>query len=230
MKNLTIITPTTGKESLFNLIDSIKQCDFEGELHHYILWDSFKTGKFLDGLKPSDLDNCVLNGHFQYTIKSIDFNECIVNKGAPGSALRAIGLMAAITDYVTFADDDITWEPDHLNNLFSTVKDTKWGFVRRNIWKQVVDGYELIGVDNFESVGQKSKVEYKMIDNNCMIFERRLGTSAAVLYRETKEYNDDRLMYNFLKKYGGEHGESEIASVNQICPNRLVEFFEKNCD
>ena len=230
MKSLTIITPTTGKESLFNLINSIKDCEFEGEVIHYILWDNFKTGKFLNGLKPSDLDECLLNGHFQYTIKSIDFNERIVQEGAPGSSLRAIGLMAATTDYVTFADDDVTWEPDHLINLLSTVKDKKWGIVRRTVWKETEQGYEYLGVDNFESVGEKAKTPYKMVDNNCMIFERRFGTSAAVLYRETKAYNDDRLMYEFLKEYAGEYGESTVPTINQICPSKLVDFFEKNCD
>jgi len=230
MTDLTIITPTTGKDLLFNLIASIKQAEFEGEIIHYLLWDNLKQGKFLQGLKPTDLDECYLNGHFQYTVKSIDFNERVIQNGAPGSALRSVGLMAANSKYVTFADDDVTWEPTHLENLFSTVKNNKWGIVRRNIWKETDKGFEYLGVDNFESVGEKAKTPYKMVDNNCMIFERRYGTSAAVLYRETKEYNDDRLMYNFLKKHAGSYGESEIATVNQICPPKLRGFFEKNCD
>ena len=69
-----------------------------------------------------------------------------------------------------------------------------------------------------------------MVDNNCMVFNRRLGSSAAVLYRETTEYNDDRLMYNFLKKYGGDPYLSDEATVNQICPEKLEEFFTLNCD
>jgi hypothetical protein len=32
-----------------------------------------------------------------------------------------------------------------------------------------------------------------------MVFRRELGTAAAVLFRETRGYNDDRLMYRFLK-------------------------------
>lgn len=229
MKSLTIITPTTGKDSLFNLINSIKKTDFNGEIIHYLLWDNLKQGKFNQGLKPSDLDECFLQGHLQYTVKSIDFNERIVQEGAPGSSLRAVGLMAANSTHVTFADDDVTWEPQHVLNLFSTVENTKWGIVRRNIWKETEEGYEYLGVDNFESVGEKAKTPYKMADNNCMIFERRYGTSAAVLYRETKEYNDDRLMYDFLKKHAGPYGESTVATINQICPQKLNKFFEENC-
>jgi hypothetical protein len=68
-----------------------------------------------------------------------------------------------------------------------------------------------------------------MVDNNCMIFKRRFGTSAAVLYRETREYNDDRLMYAFLKKHAGEAGKTNAATINQVCPESLVDFFRNGC-
>jgi hypothetical protein len=68
-----------------------------------------------------------------------------------------------------------------------------------------------------------------MVDNNGMIFHRRLGSSGAVLYRETSEYNDDRLFYAFLKQHGGQPGKSEMATVNQICPSRLEQMFRENC-
>ena len=68
-----------------------------------------------------------------------------------------------------------------------------------------------------------------MVDNNCMIFKRKYGVSAACLYRNTEDYNDDRLMYNFLKQYAGVPAINIKASVNQVCPERLVEFFRTNC-
>jgi hypothetical protein len=68
-----------------------------------------------------------------------------------------------------------------------------------------------------------------MCDNNCMIFQRELGTAAAVLYRETTNYDDDRLMYGFLKQRAGTRGLTGMPTVNQTCPARLVEFFRSNC-
>jgi hypothetical protein len=69
-----------------------------------------------------------------------------------------------------------------------------------------------------------------MVDNNCLIFKRRLGSSGAVLYRENNgEYNDDRKMYAFLKQYGGIPGKTNKATVNQICPTRLIPMFKENC-
>ena len=45
----------------------------------------------------------------------------------------------------------------------------------------------------------------------------------------TKEYNDDRMMYAFLKQYAGQPGKTGTATVNQICPVRLEQFFRMNC-
>jgi len=68
-----------------------------------------------------------------------------------------------------------------------------------------------------------------MVDNNTMIFTRRFGTSGAVVYRETKDYNDDRLMYAFLKEHAGEPGKIKEATVNQICPKKLEAMFREYC-
>jgi hypothetical protein len=62
-----------------------------------------------------------------------------------------------------------------------------------------------------------------------MIFRRELGTHAAVLYRETREYNDDRLMYQFLKHNAGPRGRTGKPTVNQTCPAKLISFFTQNC-
>jgi hypothetical protein len=69
-----------------------------------------------------------------------------------------------------------------------------------------------------------------MADNNTMIFSRRFGSSGAVIYRETTDYNDDRMMYAFLKKHAGEPGRLEEATVNQICPEKLEKMFRRYCD
>ncbi len=88
-----------------------------------------------------------------------------------------------------------------------------------------------MGVDRFESVGDNPsrRVPYEMCDNSCMIFRREFGVHAAILYRETKEYNDDRLMYQFLKQPAGLRGQTGKATIHQTCPVKLVGFFKKNC-
>jgi hypothetical protein len=49
------------------------------------------------------------------------------------------------------------------------------------------------------------------------------------MYRETVLYNDDRLMYEFLKKHAGPRGRTDRATIHQICPDRLIDMFRTNC-
>lgn len=222
---VTIITPTTGKSSLYKLIKSIDEQEIP--YVHLLLWDDKREGDFLypdhnsmQIRQPKDLDS---DSRF-----SIIISGNMVQGAASGSALRSIGLMIANAPYVTFADDDVWYEKEHLKNMLALVNGRGWAYCRRKVWK---NGSECFGIDNFESVGNSSdrKVDYEMVDNNCMIFNRRFGSSAAVLYRETQTYDDDRLMYAFLKKYAGEPAITKMATVNQICPKRLEEMFRQNC-
>ena len=102
---------------------------------------------------------------------------------------------------------------------------------KRKVWRKTENGIQYIGVDEFESVGDSvnRKVPYEMVDNNCMIFSRRFGTSGSVLYRETQNYNDDRQFYAFLKQHAGESGKTNMATVNQVCPRRLEKMFMELC-
>jgi len=227
---ITIITPTTGRSSLYRLFDSLESQSIDWV--HILLWDSKREGDFLfpnlETYKvshPSDLA-CLTQRGIRYCI---DIPGYMVKGKAAGSALRAVGLMAANTPYVTFADDDVWYENNHLETLMNVVDGKNWGYCRRNIW---ANKDECLGVDNFESVGDSAdrKVPYEMVDNNSMIFSRRFGSSASVLYRETEDYNDDRLMYDFLKKHAGDPGKTKKATVNQICPSRLEKMFRSNCD
>ncbi len=219
---VTVITPTTGKPSLKNLIDSIQAQKIP--CIHITLWDD-KRHLGQDYIDPTSLYLNCLRNHMPICV-----NASTVKGNAFGSALRAIGLMAAQTEYVTFADDDVVWQENHLEKMLDSIKENNWVITKRRIWTKIgEEGYECLGVDDFESVGEEAKTPYKMVDNNCMLFKRRYGTSAAVLYRETEQYNDDRLFYSFMMKYAGPYSKTGEATINQICPDRLSDFFRKNC-
>ena len=228
---ITVITPTTGKDSLKKLINSLDNQSVP--FVHILLWDDKREGAYL----YPDPKTFVVADPFKVEISregavrySIVVPGNFVKGSASGSALRAIGLMAANTEYVTFADDDVWYDLNHLENMLSVIQSEKkeWVYCRRKIW--TAKG-EYLGEDHFESVGSGSsrKVPYEMVDNNTMMFSRRFGTSGACLYRETTEYNDDRLMYTFLKEYAGEPAKSEAVTVNQVCPARLEQMFRQNC-
>lgn len=216
---LTVITPTVGRKGLKKLIDSINnQEGGRDEIYHIILWDDTIKGELTD---PS-----IFNSDNTFSIQIPG------SLGNPyGSHLRAVGLMMAETPWVTLADDDVWWEADHYNHIkeFMDNPEVAWGGVRRNIWNPFTGNR--IGVDNFESVGDSKdrRVPYEMLDGNTMFFKREYGSYAAPLYRETWDYNDDRQMYAYLKDSGDGYVLSPKATVNQVCPEKLVGMFESNC-
>lgn len=223
----TIITPTKGEKKLFDLIETITRQNVS--VKHILLWDDERSEDFSDNNNIYALDKKEYVGLCQYEIQNIVLKGNRTIGNATGSQLRSIGLMAADTEFILFADDDVMWENNHLESMLSTISDKNWVFCKRKIWAKVGLGFEYLGVDDFESVGEEAKVPYKMVDNNCMMFKRKYGVSASPLYRETQEYNDDRIFYDFMKKYAGEPSRTLQPTINQVCPDRLVEFFRAGC-
>ena len=230
---LTIITPTTGKDSLLHAIESIKNQTSSMPIMHLMLWDNKREDGFLYPSKEDNvaMDPCDLECEVgAYSSTCIVIKDNFIQGNAPGSALRAIGLMAVNTQYVTFMDDDVMWDSNHVESIMKAIEDKEWGYSKRRIWTTSSEGeYECLGIDEFESVGEDAKTPYKMVDNNSMVFKKKYGISAACLYRNTTNYNDDRLMYEFLAKYAGEPSKSNKVTVNQVCPERLIGFFRTNC-
>lgn len=217
---ITIITPTTGHQQLLRLLTSlyIQEVEFE----HILLWDGIR--ELNESITPNDIKNNALWNRTYH----IEIPGNFIQGAAAGSALRAVGLMAAQGKFVTFADTDVWYEVDHLEMMVKHIVDKNWAFCRRKIWSS--EG-EYLGIDNFESVGNSKsrKVPYILVDNNTMIFKREYGVKFAMVYRETNNYNDDRLMTKFLYEYAGIPGESKNATINQVCPTKLESMFRKYC-
>ena len=129
---ISIITPTTGKDSLSKLIDSLERQTIPWV--HIVLWDDKREGDYLfpcqidglnDGISAVKYDvKCPhdLEGYSQIGIRyCIEVPGSFINKVAAGSALRAIGLMAANTPYVTFADTDVWYEHNHLESMLNAI-------------------------------------------------------------------------------------------------------------
>jgi hypothetical protein len=215
---VTVITPTIGRPSLDALIESIEHQTMGQATMHLLLWDDFRD-------RGARLPESY-NGPSRYSIVLPPGSGR--NGAAPGSPLRAIGLMAAHTPWVTFADDDVRWDSDHLEHLNKALSGKRWASTLRTVW---ASSGERLGVDRFESVGDEPTrcVPYEMLDNNCVVFERALGVASAWMYRETTQYNDDRLMYRFLKGQAGDRGRTDRATIHQICPDPLISMFRSHC-
>jgi hypothetical protein len=216
--DVTVITPTTGRKSLIDLIASIDAQQGSIRVQHLLLWDDKRA------VGAPEPDSLAGDGRWNLVMPD-GFGKF---GNAPGSALRAIGLIAAVTPWVTFADDDVRWDPPHIATLWQAAQGYNWASTLRRIWSS--DG-TCLGVDRFESVGDdpRRRVHYEMCDNNCMLFKREYGVGAAPLYRQTTEYNDDRLMYSIMKQHAGKRATTGVATVNQICPDSLIAHFRDFC-
>jgi hypothetical protein len=214
----TIITPTIGRPTLDVLVETIEQQSLANVAFQLLLWD--------DRRHPEARPPESYNGPARHSVVLPPGSGR--NGDAPGSPLRAIGLIAARTPWVTFADDDVCWEPNHLASLANALRERRWASTLRTIW---TGAGERLGVDRFEAVGDDPTrgAPYETMDNNCVAFARELGVGAAWMYRETVNYNDDRLMYEFLKKHAGPRGRTDQATIHQICPDRLIDMFRSNC-
>lgn len=199
----TVITPTTGKESLFFLINSLKQQNMP--ISHILLWDNQREGRFanfdpvtLSTQTPTELD-CV---DPMYKCTNIVINDDVV-KDYSVNILRSIGLMSAMTEFVTFADDNVVWENNHASTIINSIGDKKWGYSNYKVWKTAEDNqFEYIGTD-------------KNIDNNALFFRRRFGSSASCIYRETKN-GESVEMFQFLTKHAGLPCVIEKETLNVV--------------
>ncbi len=217
---ITIITPTIGRKNLLRLIESIESQTISDKVFHLIMWDDFRE---TDGLTPADIST---NNRYHIELPW----GLGKNSNAPGSPLRAVAMVAAFTPFVTFADDDVILDNNHCETMLAAIQNKNWSCCKRKIYSPI--NHEYLGIDNFESVGDSPsrKVPYVMLDGNTMMFRREFGVVAAQFYRETKERNDDRLMYNFLSQHAGTLGRTELSTVNHICPDYLIDFFRANCE
>jgi hypothetical protein len=215
---LTVITPTIGRSNLDRLVESIDSQTISNKIFHLIMWDEYRES----GSKMPENYNSERRW-------SINLPWGMGKNGsAPGSPLRAVGLNACDTPYVTFADDDVIWKEDHAERMLNAVEGKNWACCLRNMYSP---SGEYFGVDRFESVGDspERKVPYELLDGNTMIFKREFGLIASQFYRSTQDRNDDRLLYAFLKENAGELGRTNKATINHICPEFLVNFFKENC-
>lgn len=219
-KILTVITPTTGRQNLLRLRETIRSQNNSNEIYHIILWDDFRQEDAINET-PEELND-------EHTLSVYVPGDL----GKPyGSHLRAVGLMLAQTPWVCFADDDVWWENNHYDTLKQIIDGGfEWGGVRRNVWNPYDN--TKIGVDNFESVGDSPtrKVPYEMMDGNTMLFKRQYGVYASPIYREVETYDDDRRLYSYLKECTDKYKLLEIPTINQTCPNKLVNMFKSLCD
>lgn len=214
--SVAVITPTIGRESLVDCIESVKNnIKNYSKIKHYVVFDGVKTN--LD-LPKYD--------HVVYTFLPFSSGK----NGDYGHKIIASFCSLVSEDYVCFLDDDNLFEENHIESLMLLIetKNLKWAFSFRkfNYKGNIFD-------DNVESLGPFRRVYNdqldRLIDTNCYMINRRVALFIP-FYWEHK-FGSDRHVARVLMKefpdYGCTHLHTVIYKTDNIFEKSTYKYTQK---
>ena len=220
----TIITPTMGRPSILKLKAALS-LETEIPFIHIILWDKNKySGE--DAIRKEDLvDDRTFCYEFNHPYHEYP-------KQRNDVYLRAVGISISNTPFITFFDEDTFPEPNHLSKIFRYMINNKldYTYCKRRMWRYDVVSSNLIeiGVDDFEAIGIKNSLGYRLIDNSSLYMRIETARQLIPLYLSNQVYGDDRLVPDFLDGLSDVKGARMLeALVNHIAKPSLENFFIK---
>lgn len=215
----TIVTPTLGNKSIFNLKQVLKQEQVEHI--HIILWDKNRVVEDGNMINPNDLEDentyCYqfVHPYFKYNNQRNDV------------WLRGVGISLTNTPYITFFDDDTWPERNHLAQVFNYMvsKSLDYTFVSRMMWENL---NTKIGEDNFEAIGDKNKFGFRLIDNSSLYMKEKTSKKVMNVFLSNQVYGDDRLTPDFLDSVEDKGERFKKILVNHIAKPQLLNYFKSN--
>lgn len=226
MYQITVITPTIGRKSLYKTIESLSKSS-NVKILHFILWDNKRCD---DGIEPDDKIMETYNNE-NYKIHNYIFPQQVYNIARKDNYLRNIGIIMATTEYITMLGDDCWIENDWYSRAINNIqkeKNATYTFCKRYIWKNKDNNQiEKLGIDDYESIGITNKFGYKLIENDALVFTKNIKFIIAIIIDATNSYISDRMIAQELTT---KHiGIFDIkCGLNQICPDNLVNFHSNN--
>lgn len=134
-------------------------------------------------------------------------------------------------DYIAFLDEDNEHEPNHIATLVEKAATNGFAYSKRLI---CTEGGELIGLDDFESVGVPIRDGagnvYALVDTSTWMFrvdhiavaraiEGKWGADRALTQAVTAKYGERRIM----------EGCTGLHTMRYYAPDRLEAYFRANC-
>lgn len=212
----TIVTPTMGRKSLLHLKEVLKQETIP--YVHFVMMDSKRDP---DGVSPEEIEDertFVYNMRHPLYPKQNERLDCY---------LRATGIMMARTPFIRCCDDDVWPEPGHLSRVTRFMQNGKYDFV----WckrRMLTRDKEVIGIDNFEAIGEKNQFGYHLLDNSSLFYNQKAAFILAQVFLRYPFYGEDRLTWDPLHNHCKGGFLNEVLTNHMAQPN-LTEFFRKNC-
>lgn len=196
MTEVTIITPTTGSTDLLEAIASIKNQNYNNYKHLIVI----------DGLKFQD-NFSKLNIKEDDNLKIIQLHENTGGGGFYGHRIYAGFSHLVNSKYISFLDQDNTYDEDHLSSCIETlesVQQLNWVYSLRKI---IDSNNTILAFDNCESLGHwptwnsivhNSQNPLFHIDTSAYFFKSEFIKDHASNWHYG--YGGDRFFYETIRK------------------------------
>lgn len=212
----TIVTPTMGRKSVLHLKEVLKEETVP--YVHLVMMDSKKEP---DALSAEEIED---ERTFVYDIRHPLYPKPNARMDV---YLRGIGILMARTPFIRCCDDDVWPEPGHLSKVTRFMQNGKYDFV----WckrRMLTRDKEVIGIDNFEAIGEKNQFGYHLLDNSSLFYNQKAALILSQVFLKNPIYGDDRLTWGPLHQYCNGALLDEVLTNHMAQPN-LTEFFRKHC-
>jgi len=224
----TIITPTVGTPSIWRLKKALQYESIP--FIHLILWDNARDK---NAVNPKELED---ERTFCYEFKHPYHR---FPKQRNDVWLRAVGITLTNTPYVTFFDDDTWPDRNHLEHIINYMSQNKldYTYCKRRMWSKVGsksnsnlelpnNNLELLGVDDFEAIGEMTKMGYRLIDNSSLYMRIDTARKVETVFLANQVYGDDRITPDFLDN-NAKGDRMHRVFVNHVAKDHLVPFFRQ---
>ena len=195
---ITVITPTTGRDTLTRAVNSV--IDQTIEVEHLLV---------ADGPEAS-----TRNPSFYSSVHRLILPENVGANGWYGHRVYASVPLLVNADYVLFLDEDNWFEPNHVETMVNKIKskDLMWSYSLRRICDE---RGQYVSDDDCESLGRWPTFydhNLNFVDTNCYCFKREyLVTVAHSFYGQ---WGADRPFYKFAAKHLPSFGCTEIGRAH----------------
>ena len=211
-ERIMVITPTTGKDTLYKAIDSVANQTVKTE--HLVVVDGMDVWKKLDGVWPL---RCI----------HMTRPENVGGNGWYGHRVYAAMPLMVNADYILFLDEDNWFEPNHVATLIHKIKskDLMWAHSLRRI---INERDEYVCDDDCEALGRYPTFydhNVSFVDTNCYCFRREFLVGVA--HHFYGQWGADRQFYTAVSKSLPSFGCTGEATVNYRAPERLIPMFEE---
>ena len=212
---IMVITPTTGKDTLEQAVNSVVN-------------QTVKTEMLLvaDGIEAEEATHKIPWKGYR-SIQTMTLPENVGGNGWYGHRVYAAMPLMVNADYILFLDEDNWFEPNHVETMINKIKskDLMWAYSLRKIYDE---RGQYVCDDDCEALGRYPTFydhTVNFVDTNCYCFKREYLVSIAHSFYG--QWGADRPFYKAAATNLPSFGCTGEATVNYRAPERLLSMFRE---